>query len=39
MKQSVWVEYEKQKALLREKGLSPKEYERELRKIAERLKL
>ena len=39
MKSNVWVEYEKQKAKLQAKGLSPKEYERELRKIAERLKI
>ena len=39
MKKNPWIEYEKQKRLLQEKNLSPKEYERELRKIAERLKV
>lgn len=37
MKRNLWLEYEKQKSLLQAKGLSPKEYEREIRKLARRL--
>lgn len=37
MKKNPWLEYEKQKALLRAKGLSPKDYEREIQKLARRL--
>lgn len=37
MKKNPWIEYEKQKSLLRAKNLSTKEYEKELREIARRL--
>jgi len=37
MKRNPWLEYEKQKSLLQAKGLPPKEYEREIRKLARRL--
>ena len=37
LKKNPWLEYEKQKALLRAKGLSQKDYEREIQKLARRL--
>ena len=37
MKKNPWIEYEKQKSLLKVKNLPPKEYEREIRKLARRL--
>jgi len=39
MKKNPWIEYEKQKRLLQAKGLSPKDYEREITKLARRLGL
>jgi len=37
VKKNPWIEYEKQKSLLKAKGLSPKDYEREIMKIARKL--
>ena len=34
-----WREYERQKAALRRKGLTPTEYEGKLRELAKRLRL
>ncbi len=34
-----WLQYEKEKAALREKKLSPAEYEDQIRRIAKRLKI
>ena len=37
MKKNPWLEYEKMKRLLRERNLPPKEYEKEIAKLARRL--
>lgn len=35
----MWIKYEKEKAKLKKKRLNPKEYERQIRKVIERLGL
>ena len=39
MKNQKWQEYERRKAQLARKGLSPAQYEKEIRKIAKELRI
>jgi hypothetical protein len=39
MQDNKWIRYETEKKKLQEKGLTPKEYEKQIRRLCERLKI